>query len=170
MNHNYQKMTSNILVRPLHSEDLHHLRTWRNDGSNTKYLRQIPHITQEQQINWFNDYKLDQTEMIFAIEETKFLNRIVGSAALYDFKENQAEFGKLLIGDLEARGKNVGINALLAIASIAFENLKLSKVILHCYKENVGAMKVYERAGFQIVDEYEKDDMTECLMCLDKNE
>ena len=148
MEHNYSTKYKNIVLRPLEKRDIEKLRIWRNDKKNTKFLRQIPYITEESQNKWFENYLENEDEICFAIEECQELNRLVGSLSLYNFNGNVAEFGKILIGDIEAHGRKIGYNATKTVLKIAFDVLKLKKVILEVYEDNLAAKKIYEKAGF----------------------
>lgn len=169
MEHTYKNTYKNVTIRPLNVNDIEFLRMWRNDESNTLFLRKLPFITTEMQRLWFDKYLSNTDEICFAIDETNVLNRIVGSLSLYDFKERQAEFGKILIGDDEAHGKNIGVNSIIALLYIAFDDLKLDRIILHVYAENRGAVHIYNKVGFTIEETHISDNMTEYTMAIKKN-
>lgn len=164
MIHNYTSEYKNVLLKPLTESDIENLRLWRNDSNNSKYLRQIPFITSDMQKKWFENYLVNKDEICFSINEIEELNRVVGSLSLYDFDGRQAEFGKILIGDSEAHGKSIGFNSIKAVLKIAFEELKLDKVVLHVYDENVVARHIYEKAGFVKKSCEEVNGMTENYM------
>lgn len=163
MNHNYSIEQNNVILKPLSINDIQKLRIWRNNPENTKYLRQIPYITEEMQITWFKKYLENNDEYCFAIF-SKELNKVVGSVSLYNFTNNQAELGKLLIGDHEAHGKKIGYNAVVAARNLAINKLHLKKVILHVYKDNKGAFKIYKSAGFKVIQEKLIENKIEYLM------
>ena len=152
MKHSLKNKYENVRIRQLEESDLEYLREWRNNPANTKYLNQLPYITIEMQKSWYHSYLADDSEMIFAIEETIDVKRIVGSMALYNFEEDTVEFGKILIGEPQAHGKSVGVNALEAIKKIAKSELGMKSIYLHVYKDNIGALKVYEKSGFVVED------------------
>ena len=168
MKHNYCYTYKNVSIRPLSESDIEFLRKWRNDESNTKYLRKLPHITTGMQRSWYEKYLLNEDEFCFAIDEIESLNRMVGSLSLYNFNDQQAEFGKILIGDLNAHGKNIGVNSIIALLYIAFNELKLERVILHVYVANTGAVHVYEKVGFSVVNVHISDGFEESLMEITK--
>ena len=149
MNHSYSIRNKNVFLRALEKNDIEKLRKWRNDKKNSKFLRQIPYITKDAQKRWFEKYLKNEDEICFAVEECEQLNRIVGSLSLYNFSDDTAEFGKILIGDEEAHGKKVGYNATVAALRIAFDVLKLKKIVLEVYEDNFSARTIYEQAGFQ---------------------
>lgn len=148
MKHNYKIEISDIILRQLEQGDIEHLRQWRNDDKNNKYLRKIGYITPEQQNKWYNSYLENDNEIAFAIVENKNLNRIVGSCSLYNFIDNQVEFGKILIGDIEAHGRGIGLIVTKAVVDFAFNKLNINKVVLECYEHNIPAQKIYTKAGF----------------------
>jgi len=170
MDHNFTAKYQNVMLLPLTKEHIESLRTWRNDTQNTRFLRSIPFITPEMQDNWYKTYLANADELCFVIYENQVLNRVVGSLSLYDFHDRQAEFGKILIGDEQAHGKSVGYHALLAVLRIAFEELKLEKVVLRVYDENIAAKHIYEKAGFQKVGSESVNHMIENYMELQRNE
>ena len=154
MNHNICCEYENVTVRPLSRKDIEYLRKWRNDENNTKYLTPIGHISKEQQESWYERYLTNDDEYIFAIDENKSLNRVVGSAALYNFDGDQVEFGKIMVGDDEAHGKKVGYNAIKVLIKIAYEKFGCNKVILRCYTDNIVACNLYKKVGFSEKDRY----------------
>lgn len=164
MNHEYTAHYGNVTIRPLLAEDIELLRQWRNDKDNSKYLRQIPYITQEMQKKWFENYLQNNDEICFAIIEAQTLNRVVGSLSLYNFSDKSAEFGKILIGDVEAHGKGVGYNAIHAVLDIAFNELGLEKVFLHVYDNNKVAVHLYDKVGFKTVSSKNVQGMKENYM------
>ena len=170
MKHSYSIQYKNVALKPISENELESLRTWRNEPKNTRFLRQIPYITPEMQKKWYESYLANADEMTFAIYETQELCRAVGSLSLYDFEGECAEFGKILIGDDEAHGKKIGLNATVAVLKIAFTYLSLSRVTLNVYKDNIPAVRVYEKAGFKVVCERETGGMAELCMAVDKDD
>lgn len=154
MIHNYKATYQNIMLRPLMEEDIENLRIWRNDIEKTKYLRKIGTITPEMQKEWFEKYQQDTNQIIFAIEEIRDLKRMVGSLALYNFKDNIAEIGKIQIGDTQANGQGIGRKSTVMAAYIGFQKLGLKKIISSVNPENIAAYKNNLRAGFQIIGEH----------------
>lgn len=151
MKHNYSARFANVLLRPLEEGDIENLRRWRNDMQQSRFLRPIGHITSEMQRAWFQKYLTNENEMTFAIVETKDLNRMVGSVALYDFDGNIAEIGKIQIGDPEAGGRGLGRISLVMAMWIGFKKLGLNKIIGAVHQENISAHKNDMRVGFRIV-------------------
>lgn len=151
MKHNYSARYGNILLRPLEEGDIENLRVWRNNTHQTRFLRPVGHITPEMQQQWFEKYLTNENEITFAIVETKDLNRMVGSVALYDFEGDVAEIGKIQIGDPEAGGRGIGRVSLVMAMWIGFKRMGLKKIIASVHQENIAAHKNDMKVGFQIV-------------------
>ena len=149
MNHAYTATRANVRIRPLHHEDIESLRQWRNDPANCRWLRPIPHITREGQERWWESYLADEDCLAFAIVEDGDLHRLVGSLSLYGFGDGSCEFGRLLVGDPDAHGRGVGLNAVLAAFEVAFFQLGIELLRLRVFEANEPAVRVYERAGFR---------------------
>jgi UDP-4-amino-4,6-dideoxy-N-acetyl-beta-L-altrosamine N-acetyltransferase len=64
-----------------------------------------------------------------------------------DYIHKKGEFG-IYIGDSSYRGKSIGVGAAKEIIRIAFEELKLHRLYLRVFPENVSAVRCYEKAGF----------------------
>lgn len=157
MVHNYRIVYENIELRQIEEGDLEYLRDWRNDEENTRYLRKIPYITVEDQKKWFHNYLLNEDDMTFAIIENDIIKGIVGSLSLYNFCEENVEFGKLLIGNKLAHGKGIGVKVLNMLLRFIFDELDIINVYLFVFNNNIAAKKIYEKVGFEVIN------MSECI-------
>lgn len=155
--HNFYAEYDNIVLRPLGVDDIEKLRVWRNDTESTKFLRDIGHITEEMQKQWFDNYLSNPNEVIFAIEETSKLNRMIGSLSLYEInRENlTSEIGKIQIGDSEAHGMGIGRKSLVMAMKVAFKFFALNKIVGSVHQENIQAHTNDMKVGFQIVGQTE---------------
>lgn len=154
MEHNYNETYNNVRIRPLKKDDIEKLRVWRNDKNNSIHLSNIPYITKEMQLKWFENYLVRENEIVFAVEEIEEFNRVVGSLSLYEIEDDKCLFGKILIGDAETRRHGIGTNATIAALKVATEQLGVSSVQLYVYKENEAALSVYRYVGFSLIDEH----------------
>lgn len=154
MKHNLGAEYLDVRLRPLIKEDIEKLRIWRNDTSKTQFLRKIGEITPEMQERWFEAYLGNQDEIVFAIEETVDLKRVVGSVALYNFTDKTAEVGKIQIGDAEANGRGIGRKSLVMAMWIAFKKLGIEKIVGSVHQDNIAAHKNDMKIGFKIVGKH----------------
>ena len=155
--HSYEIRHGNVQLRPLQEEDIEYLRQWRNNKAESKYLSSIGYITTEAQRAWFQECMESDDNITFGIIDLD-RNVFVGSIALYNFDDDQAELGRLMIGDPEAHGRHLGRNAVEGLSDLAFSKLRVNKLILHVYKDNTPAVTIYKQAGYIIVDEYQASD------------
>lgn len=159
MNHNYSAKYKNVVIRPLNAMDIENLRNWRNDSSQTKFLRQVDYITPEMQLEWYNKYLQDPLEIKFAIDEISELNRMIGSIAIYDIDNDNriAEIGKIQIGDTAAHGKGIGKYILVMAMKIAFNELNMCKIISKVSPYNIPAYTNDMKVGFRVVGSHTTD-------------
>ena len=69
-----------------------------------------------------------------------------------DREAGSAVAGRFLIGREEDRGKGYGLQALREIVRIGFEEFGLKAVFLSVFDFNKGAIRCYEKAGFETVE------------------
>lgn len=100
--------------------------------------------------------RIEEGNDIYVIEENE---KVIGS---FEYNINEAKkqaFLSRVIMDEEERGKGLGTQALLLLAEKVFnENAKINKIVLHVYCYNAGAIRCYEKAGFQITELNEEND------------
>lgn len=150
MVHNYSARYKDILLRPLLKKDIETLRKWRNDTEAVKYLRNIGEITPEMQEKWFESYLSNNDEYSFSIIDIGDLHTIVGSVSLYNFKNTQAEVGKIQIGDVRAHGKGIGRTALVMITELGFKSFGLKKIVAGVNQCNIASHSNFMKIGFKI--------------------
>lgn len=146
---------NNMMLLPLNSEHIENLRNWRNDETQTEFLRKIDYITKEKQLQWFHKYKEDETQIVFAIYENEKLKRMVGSVSLYNINltKGTSEIGRIQIGDPEAHGLGLGRTSLVGAIKVAFQCLGIQKIEASVHKDNIAAHKNDMKIGFRIVGE-----------------
>jgi len=150
MKHSYEFSYKNLRLRPVHENDLEDLRTWRNEPH--PFLSKINHITRENQFEWYEKNLKDKDCYTFAIEETDIFNKLIGSLSLYNFDNKACEFGRVLIGKTAARGKGLGFLATVLCLYIGFNKFEIDNVFATVDKNNMSALKAYEKAGFEMSD------------------
>ncbi|MBO4775571.1 MAG: GNAT family N-acetyltransferase [Lachnospiraceae bacterium] len=138
---------SEVKIRPITYDDTEDIIRWRNsDYVRSRFIDQRL-FTKESHEYWLKNFvetgKVAQFIILLDDEP-------VGSVYLRDIDndEKSAEYG-IFIGEESARGKHVGTKAAKLILSYAFNELKLDKIFLRVYKDNPGAIKSYENAGFK---------------------
>lgn len=76
----------------------------------------------------------------------------IGHAELgdIDYRNSTARISRVLIGPPEARGKGMGSSIMHAVLGVAFGELGLHRIELGVYDFNQGAIRCYEKVGFQL--------------------
>lgn len=154
MRHKFCAEYKHVRIRPLRESDLEYLRTWRNNKDMSKFLRPMDEITPEMQKNWYIKECSDDTSATFAIEEIDELNRIVGSVAIYDINKNEAEIGKIVVGDPMAKGKKIGYYGLLLAMYVGYMKLGIETYLGEVHEDNMSAKTNDLRAGFIVTGKH----------------
>lgn len=160
---------SDIKLKPINDNDIEIMRQWRNKENITNNIfidNRI--ISEEDQIRWYKRYKINKYDEMFIIK----INEIsVGTVALYniDYKSGSAEFGRLLIGDINNRGKNIALIATKAICYYGFNGLSLDRINLKVYKNNIKAINLYKKVGFTEIKEVDIENEDIIVMEIYKN-
>ena len=143
---------NDVNLNPIKKTDIERIRLWRNSASTLGVFIDNRIITREDQIRWYDKYKSNINDKMFIIN---YKNNPVGTVALYniDFSHSTAEFGRLLIGDLNSRCKGIAFIATKLLCEYGFNKLGLNKIILEVYKDNIKAMNLYKKIGFKIIKE-----------------
>jgi diamine N-acetyltransferase len=140
-----------VRLRLLEEPDLTMTLAWRNRDHIRKWLFSSAVISPEQHRAWFDNYKDRDDDFVFIIEETQALKRPVGQLSLYhiDWVAGRAEFGRLMIGDDEARGLGIARLATTRLVDESLTAWELREIYLECFETNSPALHIYESCGFQ---------------------
>lgn len=143
-----------LSFRPISNFDIETLRLWRNKEENRTKFIYDGIISPEQQINWYESYKIKNNDLMFIVSESNS-GALFATVSLYniDFTNLSAEFGRIMIGDDDYKGKGLGAKITSAIVNYAFEELNLKNVYLEVFSDNLSAIKTYEKAGFKFESE-----------------
>ena len=150
-----------IFLRSIDDGDTERIVAWRNQERVRKnFIYQKP-FTKEGHEEWMRTQVQTGHVVQFIICE-KDTGRPVGSVYFRDIdRENKkAEYG-IFIGEADAAGRGIGTETARLAVSYARDVLKLHKLMLRVFADNVGAVKSYENAGFvreaHLKDEFLRD-------------
>lgn len=140
---------NNVMLRKITIEDTENIIKWKNKPEVKKNFCIQEDLTREVHLNWFKN-KIQTGEVEQFIIIARSTNTPVGSTYLRDIdkKNKKAEFG-IFIGENSARNKGMGTDTTILMAQYGFEKLQLNKVFLRVFSNNLGAIKAYEKAGFE---------------------
>jgi ribosomal-protein-alanine N-acetyltransferase len=127
--------------------------TWLNDPEVNRYLevRYFLHNIEgcRQFVKQVND---DQSQHLFGIfmaqeEESRHVGNIKLGFVNHHHRRGQLS---LFIGEKDCWGKGLGTEAIKTITQWGFDRLALEKLEAGCYEENLGSLKAFLRAGYQV--------------------
>lgn len=130
-------------------EDTEDIVRWRNgERVRCNFIDQAL-FTAETHENWMRTRVASGKVVQFIIHERE-TDQPVGSVYLRDIdhKNKKAEYG-IFIGEAEAAGKGFGSEAARLAVAYARDTLKLHKLMLRVFADNAGAVRSYQKAGFE---------------------
>jgi RimJ/RimL family protein N-acetyltransferase/glycosyltransferase involved in cell wall biosynthesis len=144
-----------VFIRLLEEADAAVSWKWRNDPKVWEYTGSKPDkpITYEIELDWIKKVLQRQNEIRFAICE-KETGNYIGNVQLTDINGYDAAF-HIFIGDKKSWGSGYGTEATCLMLKYGFNVLKLQSIWLDVKKENIAAIKAYEKAGFSDVFDYD---------------
>jgi RimJ/RimL family protein N-acetyltransferase len=139
-----------ICLRLIKFEDLPTTLAWRNREDIRHNFINSDIISWEGHSKWWEGYRVKNNDFIFLILETERLSRSVGQVSLYNINldHSEAEYGRLMIGDNEARGKGLARRATELLIAWAFNSLGIERIYLEVFKNNTIALNLYRQFGF----------------------
>lgn len=148
---------SKVILRPIEESDTDNILKWRNSLGVKKYFCIQEDLTREDHLNWYNT-KIKTGKVAQFIIIDKESNQEIGSTYLrdIDYKNKKAEFG-IFIGEELARGKGCGLEATILTSNYGFNDLNLNKISLRVFEDNIKAINVYKRAGFEVEGTFKND-------------
>ena len=129
--------------------------SWINDSDVNRFLESKKITIKE--LQEYIENKYNNPNCIFLGIFLKNNNVHIGNVKLepIDFKEKKATLG-ILIGEKNCWGKGYATEALKLLINYSFNIIDLKEIDLGVNKKNVGAIKSYQKSGFEIYEETEK--------------
>jgi RimJ/RimL family protein N-acetyltransferase len=146
-----------VIIRELRIEDAEISWRWRNDPEIWKLTgrKWNNHVSPEIEKDWIRMVIKDEKSKRFAICVGN-QQRYVGNVQLTNITKKDAVF-HIFIGEKEYWGKGIALAATKLLIEYAHINLKLDRVILKVNRNNIAALKVYEKVGFRISNTIDGD-------------
>ncbi len=140
-------MSANTLkLRPLEREDLKFVHGLDNNATIMRYWFEEPYEAFVELAELYDKHIHDQTERRFILEEDGTSAGLVELIEI-DYIHRRAEFQ--IIVDPAHQGKGFGEKATRMALAYAFQELNLYKIYLVVDTENLKAIHVYEKVGFE---------------------
>jgi diamine N-acetyltransferase len=146
-------MNYSVYLRPLKLEDAKTSYQWRNNPLIWKFTQFKPDrpVNIALETSWLKKVLKNKTEYRFAIcllENGQY----IGNIQLINVKNNSGCF-HVFIGDPTFWGKGIGKEATALILNYGFTKLALDFITLEVHKDNLFANAVYQRMGFEKINE-----------------
>jgi RimJ/RimL family protein N-acetyltransferase len=137
-----------IQLGPVEESDLSTLFRWINDRNLVLSSARYRPVHFSDHLAWWRAVSADQSTVLFAIRLREDA-RLVGTCQLHwiDVASGSAEL-QIRIGEPDARGRGLGVEAVDLLLVHAFADLGLHRVALHVLASNAPALALYERSGF----------------------
>lgn len=151
----------NVLLKPLHIQDLEQLRLWRNSSEISSQMLDQTAISAEQQQGWFERICTDKRQMQFVIY---YKNQPVGACNLKSptaltVAECDALDTGFYLGDAKYRGTILAFFAALALNQYCFEQLAVNTLKAQVKQSNSAALRFNQQLGYQVDAEQTIDGM-----------
>ncbi|WP_342508866.1 GNAT family N-acetyltransferase [Sporosarcina sp. FSL K6-2383] len=137
-----------VNLKPYSPSDREKVIELRNTARGQYFLNQGFVSTIETQVEWEKGYFSRDNDFYWIIEckETK---EMIGTTALYDITDQDAEKGRLIVDEKKSMRKPYVLEAELLILKYAFENLKLRHLITRTKLDNDKMKSINIRFGFK---------------------
>ena len=130
--------------------DLSAYLSWINDQGITLHMGSGNYPESLNQLKEYIQKQYEQKNIFLAIL-TKKDNKHIGNIKLHmiDWQNRNAEIG-IIIGDIKEQKKGYGFEALELLIHHGFMRLNLRKLCAGMVAENIGSIKLFEKAGFKL--------------------
>jgi len=123
---------------------------WMNNPEVTKFTesRFYPQ-TPEKLVQYVTEMNSNPNVVFFAIMQPNLARGHIGNIKLIiNWIHRFAEVG--LVIEKNQWGKGYGTEAIRLVKDYSFSQLNLHKLYAGCYKENIGSIKAFVKAGFEV--------------------
>lgn len=149
MKQNISSLNSLVTLRLLKDYDLPLTFSWRNKPEIKKqFFTEVNDYAKH--LEWFEKYKDREDDYTFIIEDTAS-GTAVGQVALYNIRKAllSAEYGRLMLGNNDYKGRGYAKAATKLILDIGFLNFGLESIYLEVATGNDTAYNLYLNCGFR---------------------
>jgi len=146
---------AHIFLRELQATDVDFIYKWENDTENWKVSGTTKPFTKDE-IETFVNTQQDLTlnEQIRYVICLKDSETPIGTIDLFEFDALQKTIGiGILIGEKSYRNKGCASETLNLIIDYCRNELSLVNVFCNIQKENTTSIRLFEKCGFQFIEE-----------------
>ncbi len=139
-----------VKLRPIKISDAEMCLGWVSDPAVHAFLGLLePARTLDQERSWIASILTDSGhQRAFVIEDER--GEAIGTCGLRGIdRESGTAFFGIMIGETRLWNRGYGTAATESLLDYAFRELALREIRLSCHRENRGALRCYEKAGFR---------------------
>ena len=143
----------NIDAFPYSVEFVDDIIRLRNQSEARYFLAQKYSLTRQLQLEWMEQYERAENEVGFVIKDKK--GTPMGLIFLYDYnaEKNTIELGRLVFDLQKTKGGPYFLESMLILMDLAYEVIKVDKIVCAIKKDNLQTIKFAQRLGFRPVGE-----------------
>lgn len=137
-------------LRPVEATDARLIQTWHNDPEIRRFARlgelPVTYAKEDEDIKTAKDS--DQEIYLMIVEKSS--DHSIGFIRL-NFIDSVSRnmWLRLIIGDAEARGRNLAEDAVRCVIEWLFHEQNVHRITLETYASNMRAMRFFEKLGFR---------------------
>lgn len=135
-----------ITLAPFEEKHLEATLHWINDIDIAKRINRVLTVTMMEHREWFRKVTLDQSQVIFAIEETGSKKHL-GNCGLKNIDNRSRKAELWIYLGKEHAGKGAGVIATRNLIEYGFAYLNLNRIYLYTLVGNDPAIKTFNRSG-----------------------
>lgn len=147
-----------VYIRDITLSDTNNVLKWRNSPSVRIFFIHQEEITEKEHLDWIKnkvETGLVKQFIICSVDDDKPIGSVYFSNI--DYKNSKAEYG-IFIGENDAKYAGCGTEAGILAVEYAFNVMKIHKIYLRVFADNIRAIKSYEKIGF-VTEGFFKDDV-----------
>jgi RimJ/RimL family protein N-acetyltransferase len=132
-----------VVLRAIETDDLQRFNEWGNDPELWRQLGgwHFP-VSRASTQAWFESLHKDQSNLRLAVATPEL--GVVGLANLLDLDwKNRHAFHGMMLGSQAARGKGIGLDAVMALMRYAFDELGLNRLDGSMIEYNAASVRLY---------------------------
>lgn len=139
--------TFQVVLTDLKESDKEPMFEWINNKELVEFNSFFKPVTWENHLKWFVSIVQRNDLKIFGIRNKS--DELIGSCQLLNINSlSQSAELQIRLGNLSILGKGFGSQAVALLLKYGFEKLKLNRIYLHVFENNIRAIKSYEKNGF----------------------
>jgi len=137
-----------VKLRPLTQEDLEQVVSWSQDPTVLKYMDGDYPTNMAEATQWLQQSNADRHSKRWGIFTNN--NQLIGDVELdrITWRSREAEL-RICIGEKSFWNQGYGTDSVQTIVQYAFEEMKLHRIYLRVFADNVRAIRCYTKAHFQ---------------------